>query len=354
MFLALKEMKHEKLRYGLVALMITLISYLVFVLAALALGLAQQGYQALDTWGVQSAVLSKSSDQELRQSTLTPAQVKKLQADNDKTAVVGISSIITQAKGREKVAATLVGTPQNQFVAKSVQLAAGHRINGDHQVIVDTNYQTKGYKLGDKITLGPDQSKYKIVGFAKDSMLQIAPVVYTTIPVWQANRGTGKVFAGSAVVSKQAKVTVHDQTLASYQIQKVIDKLPGYSAQNLTFGFMIGFLLIISLIVIAIFLYIITMQKLGNYAVLRAQGMPGGLLIRATLAQAVVLTVLGVAIALIASGLTAMALPAAVPMAFQPVWLALISLGFVVMSLLGSLIPVRMVAKVDPVTVIGG
>ena len=38
----------------------------------------------------------------------------------------------------------------------------------------------------------------------------------------------------------------------------------------MTFEFMIGFLLIISLIVIAVFLYIITIQKLSNYAVLRA------------------------------------------------------------------------------------
>ena len=39
MFLALKEIKHEKLRYGLVISMVVLISYLIFILTSLAQGL---------------------------------------------------------------------------------------------------------------------------------------------------------------------------------------------------------------------------------------------------------------------------------------------------------------------------
>ncbi len=43
---------------------------------------------------------------------------------------------------------------------------------------------------------------------------------------------------------------------------------------------MIAFLMIISLIVIAVFLYIITIQKLPNYAVLRVQGIANKVLIQ--------------------------------------------------------------------------
>lgn len=137
-------------------------------------------------------------------------------------------------------------------------------------MVVKESYQNDGYKLGDQIKLGSDQTKYRIVGFAKHSMLQIAPVIYGTVSTWQQIRGTGDLFAGSAVVSKKSSIKVNESGLKSYPIQQVIEKLPGYSAQNMTFEFMIGFLLIISLIVIAVFLYIITIQKLSNYAVLRA------------------------------------------------------------------------------------
>ncbi len=42
MFLALREIKKEKLRSGLIIAMIVLISYLIFILTSLALGLARE------------------------------------------------------------------------------------------------------------------------------------------------------------------------------------------------------------------------------------------------------------------------------------------------------------------------
>ena len=50
MYLSLKEIWHEKLRYGLIIAMILLVTYLVFILSALANGLAQQNTQAIESW----------------------------------------------------------------------------------------------------------------------------------------------------------------------------------------------------------------------------------------------------------------------------------------------------------------
>ena len=48
MFLALKEIKYEKLRYRLITLMIFLIAYLIFMLSSLAVGLASENTQAVN------------------------------------------------------------------------------------------------------------------------------------------------------------------------------------------------------------------------------------------------------------------------------------------------------------------
>ena len=71
MFLALKEIKHEKLRYGLIILMIFLISYLIFMLSSLAVGLASENTQAIDSWSAKKIVLNKNSNISLSQSILT-------------------------------------------------------------------------------------------------------------------------------------------------------------------------------------------------------------------------------------------------------------------------------------------
>lgn len=57
MFLAVKEMKHSKLRYGLVIATIMLISYLIFVLTALAFGLAQSNRLAVDGWQAKAIIV---------------------------------------------------------------------------------------------------------------------------------------------------------------------------------------------------------------------------------------------------------------------------------------------------------
>lgn len=112
--------------------------------------------------------------------------------------------------------------------------------------------------------------------------------------------------------------------------------------------------MIISLIIIAVFLYIITIQKIGNYAVLRAQGSPAKLLVNATFSQSLLLTIIGLAISLILTAATALSIPASVPMAFNINFMTIVSIGLIFMAILGSLIPVRIVLKVDPVSVIGG
>lgn len=108
---------------------------------------------------------------------------------------------------------------------------------------------------------------------------------------------------------------------------------------------MISFLMIISLIIIAVFLYILTMQKLPNYAVLRAQGIPSKVLVSATISQSLLLVASGLIIGTLLTVITGFVIPAQVPMAFDIPMLAAVGLGILIMALIGSLIPVRTVLR---------
>ncbi len=77
MFLAIKEIKREKLRYGLIILMIFLVSYLIFMLSSLAVGLASENTQAIKSWNTQEVVLNKNANVSMNQSTLTKTDLKK-------------------------------------------------------------------------------------------------------------------------------------------------------------------------------------------------------------------------------------------------------------------------------------
>lgn len=352
MFLALKEIKKEKLRSGLVITMIALIAYLIFILTSLALGLAQENTDAINSWGATRIAMSSDANVDMRQSFLTQNQVGHL---SKRQALIGQTTVVAKSKGHKQVAAVFIGLKPKQFIAKNVKLSSGRRAKNTREVVADTAFAQDGYKLGDKISLNGSRQRFTIVGFTKNAKINIAPVVYGRLSAWRTLRGiTPGGPVGSAIISQNASYRNKQSGTKTYNKQQVITKLPGYSAQNDTFVMMIAFLMVISLIIIAVFLYILTMQKLPNYAVLRVQGIPSRMLVGATISQSLILVIIGLVIATLLTVVTALAMPAVVPMAFALPTLTGVGVGLIVMSLLGSLIPVGSVLHVDPTSVIGG
>lgn len=352
MFLALKEMRKEKLRYSLIIAMIVLISYLIFILTSLALGLAQQNTAAINSWGIQSIILDKDANRSLSASMIDKADAPKSLPTSQ--AYIGHAAIVAKHSGHTQVSGTFIGLDNSQFVAKRLDLTSGHLAQTDHQLVVDDAFKDAGYKLGDTFALNGQDQAYKIVGFTHNAKMSVAPVVYGRLGAWTGLKNAPTTMQASAIVSTKADPKAPAKQLHTYSKDAFIQKLPGYAAQNMTFEMMIGFLMVISLIVIAVFLYILTMQKRQNYAVLRAQGIPGSVLVKSTLSQALLMVVAGLVIGTILTAATAIAMPAAVPMAFSVPALALVALALIVIAMLGAVIPVRSVLRVDPVSVIGG
>lgn len=354
MFLALKEIKKEKLRSGLVIGMIILIGYLIFILTSLALGLARENTAAINSWNINKVALNDNANVDMRQSLVTKKQARQL---TENEAYLGETSVVAKNAGNKKISAVFVGLEDNQFIAQNLKISQGHKVNGPNQLVVDDSLKDKGFKLNSTLYLNGSKTPYKIVGFTKNAKLNIAPVFYGQLDSWKTLRGVGTQSTApvaSAIVSKNAKYNNNQTSVQTYTKQQIINKLPGYTAQNNTFVMMIAFLMVISLVIIAVFLYILTMQKLQNYAVLRAQGIPGKVLVGATISQSFLLVVSGVIAAGLLTALTAVIMPVTVPMSFDVPILVFAGIGLLVMGLLGSLVSLKSVLNVDPVKVIGG
>ena len=355
MFLAIKEIKREKLRYGLIILMIFLISYLIFVLSALATGLASENTQALESWDAQKVVLNKNANVSMSQSFLTKSDLKRASLSKDEALLGQIPVVVKKAgrAGRPQISAQFIGVKKKQFIYHDQELIAGKRAKKNYEVAVDQAFKTKGYKIGDKLALNSSSRKYKIVGFVKNAKINIAPIIYGTLESWKKLRQGMPTLEASAIISRNNHYKYNYKNSKTYPIDQFIKKLPGYTAQNMTFELMIGFLYIISLIIIAVFLYILTMQKMHNYAVMRAQGISSSTLVKATVSQAIILVLTGLIIALAAMFVTVKVLPTAVPISFTPRIILTGTVGLLLTAIIGSLIPIRSILKVDPAQAIG-
>lgn len=352
MFLAVHEMKFHRLRYGLIIGIVALIGYLILMLMGLMTGLANENTAAIKSWHTQTVYLNKNANDSLNQSLITNQQAGKL---NDHEALVATVPVVMNHVGHQSAKQSMyfLGLDQNQYIAKhQLKLVAGHKPQNDKQVVLDESLKDKGYRLGSKVKFSGQKATYQVVGLAKDAKLNIAPLAIGSLSTWQNLKGTGSQFVAGGIFSNQIEKGNRHSQLAKYQVNSFIQKLPGYSAQNMTFEFMIGFLMVISLIVIAIFLYILTMQKLPEYAVLRAQGIPVGTLVKATFAEAVLIMVSGVVISLLLTWGTSLAIPSAVPISLEATQMTMVSLGLIVIGIIGALLPVRVIMKISPLDAI--
>lgn len=98
MFLGWKEIKHAKLRYGLIIGVLVLVSYLVFVLSGLANGLKDMNRQAVDQWDASSIVLTSDSDVSLTASTLTLKEGKAIDVPEKNKAYIGNMATVIKKK----------------------------------------------------------------------------------------------------------------------------------------------------------------------------------------------------------------------------------------------------------------
>lgn len=356
MFLAIKEIKHEKLRYSLIIAMIVMISYLMFVLMGMMLGLAGENKAAITSWDTQTVFLNKNANDNMSQSLITTDQLanKKL---NKHEALVGQAPVVIKRTNgaAHKESAQFIGLKNHQYIAKdNIPLTAGRHARNSHELVVDNSLKAKGYRLGDRVKLNSTSPNYRIVGFTKDAQLNVAPVVYGRLSTWRTLRGVAPQVVASGIIANHTEKPARFKNLAHYSSERFIQKLPGYAAENSTFAFMIGFLMVISLIIIAVFLYILTMQKMPNYAVLRAQGIPTRYLVATTIHQAVILMAAGICGGLLLTLITAGLMPTTVPLVLDWSLIIMMVVILILLGVVGALLPVRMILKIDPVRALNG
>lgn len=312
------------------------------------LGLQNENDAVIKEWGTETVFLNKNSNDNLGQSLITKDQLPNSSKEN--TALVGQAPVVIKEKGASKESVQFIGLDSKQFISREkIKITSGHKANSSSEIVADESLKKDGYHLGDEVTINSQDKKYKIVGFVSDAKLSVASVIYGDLSTWREMRGLNDNAVASGIFADEKLSKNEYPKLQHYTVDQYINKLPGYSAQNNTFTFMIGFLMVISLIVIAVFLYILTMQKISHYAVMRAQGIPARHLILATVTQSIILMVAGVIGGIILTVLTKLTVPMSVPVIMNWPVVGLMAIGLIILGLAGSLLPVRMILKIDPV-----
>lgn len=374
MFLAIKEIKKEKRKFLLIISIVVLLSYLVFFLMGLAYGLAKDNRTAIDLWKAENIVLQKGSNKNIQASNLDKDVVDDFGKVDFSPINLSRSNAIVNGNDKEDdlLNLVLIGVEKDTKIYPKI-LEGRDKKSKDEIVASISLKEEKGLKLEDTVKLTSNNREFTVVGFSEEAKFNTSDVIYTSLEEASAammNYRPEEIEEGqidsmtSATPNMPERLSgliVHDsgkldgdleKNYDIVEIKEFINKIPGYYAQVLTFGLMIGFLILIASIVLGVFMFIVTMQKKETFGIMKIQGISASYIRRSVFVQTMIVSILGIGIGLILTYISDYYLPVSVPFKSNILFFITIGIVMFITIMLGAVFSINSVNKVDPLDVL--
>ena len=363
--IGLLEVRRRKFQFALVALIVTLISYLVLMINGLGVGLNEQSGSALRNFDADAIAYSDRAGLSVIRSEIGRDVVDLTAKGAGVTASAPLGYVAanyTNSRGAIKSAAFIgydPGTIGEPHIQKGRALQAG---DADGMLADRSFLKASGLKVGDPvdITIRLITRRFTIVGAIDEGAFFFQPAVYILRSTWRemkyGNLPESEQPAASIVLLKGRHITGKFPGYEAVDKVTAFNNIEGVQGQQSTIVSLRVFGYIIGALVIGVFFYVLTLQKVAYIGVLKAVGASSFFVFRQILVQAVAISALGVAVSVPLSYLTEKGLqrlPDAVPIAFTTGTYVTTSLLLFVTGVVGALFSGRQVAKVDPIIALG-
>lgn len=363
MFLALREMKHAKLRYVLIGFIMVLLIWLVLFVSGLAKGLSSDNASSIQNMHADYLVLQQDSDHRLTRSTLSEDNLRDVReyVEEGKSTPLGVQmTTITKNGASKKMDITFFAIDVNSMLAPTI--TEGNMINHRtvHEVVADRSIQHEGLKLGDEIEDLASGEIFTIVGFTEGQSFSHTPVVYLNFNGWSTishNRTPNQdVFNTIALNISADKAKQIEKNLPNVDViskDQALQGIPGYKEEQGSLMMMIAFLFVIAAFVLAAFFYVITIQKMNQFGVLKAIGAKSTYLARTIIFQVVFITIVSLLISISLTFGVSFILPDSMPFDLSAQLVIGCSFLFLAVSMIGALLSLYRVSKIDAIEAIG-
>lgn len=372
MFLALRDMRRAKVRFGLLMVAVGLLIFLTLFLQSLFGSLVDSFTGALRNQSGEVVALGADARKNLSGSVITPDTAAAIAATPGVGASgplgVGAFTMLPAGKtdtNENLVDAFLFGYELGKPGAPAT-LTTGRLPEGPNEAVATA--EVSGFRVGDTVQIlaaeGTAPLEVRIVGEASDLRYSVQTTLFVSYDTFTAARyasnpaAAGQPVFPAAVVATPAAGTTPAQLAdainanvpkaEAFTTPGAAAAQPGVASVNQSFSLLLVLTIIVVLMVMAFFFLILTVQKAAAFTLLRAAGASKGYLRRAILLEVLVVLVGGLVVGFVllvaGVGVVSTFFPAtiSVPTAVgYGLFLAL--LGF-----LGSLFSLRKIGKLDP------
>ncbi|WP_091015071.1 MULTISPECIES: ABC transporter permease [Paenibacillus] len=372
MYLAIREMRYAKGRYALIATIMVLVSFLVLFVTGLAQGLAYDNAASVKNMAATHFVLEQDSNHRFTRSQVDQDQLDQARSvvGQENAEPLGVKMTTVSPMGdTKKIDVTLFMVNPEGWLAPAVTEGTPITDQTNGQVVVDHKLAESGVTIGTVLVDQASGMEWTVGGFVQNESFSHSPVVFLNEEEWLTLQGGSRTTQGSADINANSPIynaiavkdagEQVDGLSAAMPDTEVITKsdavsaIPGYKEEQGSLLMMIAFLYVISAFVLAVFFYVITIQKTSQFGILKAIGTRNGYLAGSVSLQVFILSVGSLVISVLLVRLFESILPASMPFQLGLSTLALTCILFILMSMAGSLFSVWKVTKIDALDAIG-
>lgn len=339
MNIAWKEVKKSKVKFMILGSIIFLVSFLTFIISGLSNGLSQdnaalikdlpKGHFYMNADAKETYNLSKI-DKELQDKVLSPHK--------DGAAFSIQMGFVNDSDEKQHSVAFVTSTDSKLFEKV-----------GKGEIILDRSMENDGIKVGDILTNNQFNGEFKVKGFVDQKKYSHAPVAYINIENYKEIYRVDEMQLIFILGQDTAKSITG---LQSFTNKEFLNTIPSYSAEQMSLNMIIWFLVAISGMLFAIFFYMMNVQKIGLYGILKAIGVKTSALFRMMWSQMFLITTVALILSIALSQGFNMIAPEGMPFSLTLETTVQLSVIFLVIGFIGATLSGMQIKKVEPLQAI--
>jgi putative ABC transport system permease protein len=311
MRLALSEIRRAKLRFGLLTGAVALLVFLILFMQTLSSQLLREFVGGIENQSASVLVYGEDARRSIEGSIVTPGQVQQVAAVEGvgEAAAFGENSFTVETASGDLNDATLFGYELGGPGAPTT-LSSGRLPQGPGEGVASADAGT-GFAIGDRVQVLPGGYEIQVVGLADNASFNVQPTLFVSYPTYEEavraqNPDAQAVLPTLVAVDPAPGVTPQELAtriteqvpgVEALDLDTAVSSLPGVSSIQQSFGLILALAFFVVILVTGFFFLILTVQKTQALTLLRAIGASTGYLLKNLLAQVVLVTVAGTALA---------------------------------------------------------
>lgn len=363
--LGLFEIRRRKMQFALIGLVVTLIAYLVLMINGLGVGLETLAGSALMNFDADAIAYSDAADLSVIRSELGQDSVDRIEAlpGVEASAPLGYVAANVRLTSESTESAAFIGYDPGSIGEPKVTKGRALTAADTNGLLADKSFlKATGLNVGDTATIAVRLAteEFTIVGEIDEGAFFFQPAVYVLRDSWhQLKYGAaaeGSPVASIVLLKGKGLTNLRGDGYRTVSKSTAFSNIEGVAGQQSTVTALRSFGYLIGALVIGVFFYVLTLQKVAQFGVLKALGASSFYLFRQLLAQALAISAIGVAIAVPLAWATARLLaelPQPVPIAFETSTYVSTSIVLIATGLVGALFSGRQIASIDPIIALG-